>query len=678
VGVSYSCPQGELLPTTSGGYTCGATIVLPTWFLGGCPNGVVVGTNCVSIQDWNPTVTYTNDTTNTSPSSYSPPSYTPTAHYSCPSGYTLQGTQCVYTQTIPATPNYSCPNGYTLVGTVCISNNPEQIIANVTYTCPSGYILNGNQCISNIFGNPYYNVVASTVTYSCPNGYTLNNSECTPNSTDPIAPTITYTCPNSLWVLDTTNNTCTQKPITATITYSCPSGYTLQGTQCSNGTNTIAATTNYSCPSGYILNGTQCVSALAVSATQVTTCPENYTLVNNQCQPISSITPVANYACPSGFTLQGSICISTNVTFSQSLSCPLGFTLQGTACIPSSINAYSVYSCPSGYTLQGTQCTNGTTTIDATVSYTCPPGTTLSGTTCYGSTTVTCPNYPTGSVVVFPTQKSQSINYDITTNTCSIPVTNGSPNAIGLFELVYGRFPTLLEYTNWTSVYGTSALTFDQIVNILTTGFNIGENFNNLYNFMVAMKATYPVSTIIDIYATYVYYLGTNPDLAGYEFWLNNFSQFSSLDAFTSSFLKKAQQNGATLNSPIYLTICPPPYTFNSTTNSCVAPGTQSTIPAVQSSPNEIILSFYNSSNSLLSSVTLSAQAVGWQFYSATTTVPISTSYATVTLSAIPYVNSMGAAFSRIKVENSNVATPFSDDVTWSLFSPSKLQQFLV
>ena len=554
MGVSYSCPQGELLPTTSGGYTCGATIVLPTWFLGGCPNGVVVGTNCVSIQDWNPTVTYTNDTTNTSPSSYSPPSYTPTAHYSCPSGYTLQGTQCVYTQTIPATPNYSCPNGYTLVGTVCISNNPEQIIANVTYTCPSGYILNGNQCISNIFGNPYYNVVASTVTYSCPNGYTLNNSECTPNSTDPIAPTITYTCPNSLWVLDTTNNTCTQKPITATITYSCPSGYTLQGTQC----------------------------------------------------------------------------------------------------------------------------TNGTTTIDATVSYTCPPGTTLSGTTCYGSTTVTCPNYPTGSVVVFPTQKSQSINYDITTNTCSIPVTNGSPNAIGLFELVYGRFPTLLEYTNWTSVYGTSALTFDQIVNILTTGFNIGENFNNLYNFMVAMKATYPVSTIIDIYATYVYYLGTNPDLAGYEFWLNNFSQFSSLDAFTSSFLKKAQQNGATLNSPIYLAICPPPYTFNSTTNSCVAPGTQSTIPAVQSSPNEIILSFYNSSNSLLSSVTLSAQAVGWQFYSATTTVPISTSYATVTLSAIPYVNSMGAAFSRIKVENSNVATPFSDDVTWSLFSPSKLQQFLV
>jgi hypothetical protein len=311
------------------------------------------------------------------------------------------------------------------------------------------------------------------------------------------------------------------------------------------------------------------------------------------------------------------------------------------------------------------------------VTYICPPGTTLSGTSCYGSTIVTCPNYPTGSITVFPTQKTPSINYDIATNTCSVPVTNGSSGSIGLFELVYNRFPTLSEYANWVGLYGSNALTFDQIVNILTTGFDVGEYFGGLYTDMVAMKATYPASTIIEIYATYVFYLGRNPDLAGYKFWLNNFSQFSSFDALTSSFLNRATHNGETLNRPIYLAICPPPYTFDSSSNSCVAPGTQAPIPATLTGPNEIILSFYNSSNTLLSSVSLSAQAVGWQFCSASTVSPLGTAYATVTLSAIPYVNSTTIAFSRIKVEVGSVATPFSDDATWSLFSPTKLQQLL-
>jgi hypothetical protein len=250
-------------------------------------------------------------------------------------------------------------------------------------------------------------------------------------------------------------------------------------------------------------------------------------------------------------------------------------------------------------------------------------------------------------------------------------------NPIGLFELVYNRFPTLSEYANWVGLYGKNALTFDQIINILTTGFNVGEYFGGLYSNMQALQLYYPVSLIIEIYASYVFYLGRNPDLEGYQYWLRTYSQFSSFNTFLSSFLSTAQRNGEIMYRPIYLAICPLPYTFNSSTNSCVAPGTQSTIPATLIGPNEIILSFYNSSNSLLSSVSLSAQAVGWQFYSASTTVPPGTAYANVTLSAIPYVNSTTTAFSRIKVENSSFATPFSDDVTWSLFSLSKLQQLL-
>lgn len=71
--------------------------------------------------------------------------------YSCPSGYTQQGSgagsTCVTTTSIPATPTYTCPAGATLVvadgSHNCASVNHTTTPANITYSCPTGDTLSG-------------------------------------------------------------------------------------------------------------------------------------------------------------------------------------------------------------------------------------------------------------------------------------------------------------------------------------------------------------------------------------------------------------------------------------------------------------------------------------------------------------------------------------------------------
>jgi len=93
---------------------------------------------------------------------------TPTAHYSCPSGYTLQGTQCTTTfeGTFYAAFVYTCPNGsggtYTTTvfapnGTrpsgVCGSYQPTNIAVDLTqsyYVCPPGTTQGMNYCTETI------------------------------------------------------------------------------------------------------------------------------------------------------------------------------------------------------------------------------------------------------------------------------------------------------------------------------------------------------------------------------------------------------------------------------------------------------------------------------------------------------------------------------------------------
>lgn len=201
--------------------------------------------------------------------------------YTCPSGYTKDGTKCTRnvtsTETIDATVNYSCPDGYSLNGTQCnktITNSSTSTIdatANITYSCPSGYSPNGDNCAKQ----------ETVVSYYKRGSYlkTIYNASYVPkdNSSyfyDMTGSDYVYDCNNKCafkWVYTYkvytaepvyTNKTVTANYVTST-TYSCPSGYTKNGTKCNKTTTSSSidsknATANYSCPSGYTLNGTKC------------------------------------------------------------------------------------------------------------------------------------------------------------------------------------------------------------------------------------------------------------------------------------------------------------------------------------------------------------------------------------------------------------------------------------
>ena len=230
--------------------------------------------------------------------------------YSCPSGYTLNGTKCSKktTNTKNATAStkttYSCPSGYTLNGTKCSKKTTatKNATANkkTTYSCPSGYTLNGTKC--NKVTTSSINATANKkTTYSCSSGYTLNGTKCSKKTTDTknatanttygdwvsqgkqTFNTVQYSTDTRRVVLvasyiktDCTSNCTTNKWVylimnrSKKTTYSCPSGYTLNGTKCSKKTtDTKTATKNekltYSCSNkDYTLNGDKCTKTVDV------------------------------------------------------------------------------------------------------------------------------------------------------------------------------------------------------------------------------------------------------------------------------------------------------------------------------------------------------------------------------------------------------------------------------
>jgi conjugal transfer mating pair stabilization protein TraN len=354
--------------------------------------------------------------------------------YTCPSGYVLNGTKCTRTATgatIDATPvygpdqtittdakksdgsskvvytdpiktktgtEYSCPEGYTRNGSYCIKYTDATPSSNVTYTCPSGYTLNGTSC---------YKLTSATKQnhYSCPNGGTLQGDKCV--------------------VTQTRDESYNATPHT---TYSCPNGGSLSGTQCIV-TSSYAATpkvvygawqnagVKYYTSSGKAYTGTTsklvlqgAISGAACGApcgnkgiwykyiyytrSQSTTysCPNGGTLQGSQCVKSSSYaaTPKTTYSCPNGGTLSGTRCIKQGTTTSSypakndvTYTCPNGGVLEGTQCritIAATPSSNVTYSCPNGGVLEGNKCK---ITINATpkdvYTYTCPEGYTKSG-----------------------------------------------------------------------------------------------------------------------------------------------------------------------------------------------------------------------------------------------------------------------------------------------------------
>lgn len=367
--------------------------------------------------------------------------------YTCPSGYTKNGTKCIKKTTgatIDATPvynpdqvittdakynytgdytvsadpikkevgtDYTCPTGYTLNGAYCIKyTNATEHKGETTYTCPSGYTKNGTKCVKT------YDATKKTGSgsYSCPSGGTLSGSKCTITSN--ASASTSYTCPSGY----TRNGTSCYKVYTASgsTTYSCPSGYTRSGSTCSK-TTSVAATAHTSY-GGWVNRGTKYYTSSSKAYTGTT----SKLVLQGAISGATCGSPCGNkgiwykyiyytrsqstsYTCPSGYSRSGSTCYKTttiSATANTKYSCPSGGSLSGNKCtITSSATANTTYSCPSGYSKNGTKCTKtyNATYNSGSTSYTCPNGGTLSGTKCTitkdatastGQTTYTCPS----------------------------------------------------------------------------------------------------------------------------------------------------------------------------------------------------------------------------------------------------------------------------------------------
>ena len=183
-----------------------------------------------------------------------------------------------------------------------------------TYSCPSGYTLNGTKCSKKTTNTK--NATASTkTTYTCPKGYTPNGTKCIKETSSTINATAnkktTYSCPDPTYTLDKTKTKCTKKTTdtknataSTKTTYTCPKGYTPNGTKCMKETSsTINATANkkttYSCPKGYTPNGTKC--------TKKTTDTKN-----------ASKTDTVTYSCTAkDYKLNGDKCTKTVATYTK-------------------------------------------------------------------------------------------------------------------------------------------------------------------------------------------------------------------------------------------------------------------------------------------------------------------------------------------------------------------------
>lgn len=158
--VSYSCPSGYTLNSSTKkctGKTTGTSTIDATWIESG--REYVGGTYYGS-----------------KPSGYTCSTST---QYICSSSSFCPGVTKVYTSCYKTIPGYyTCPSGYTKNGSTCTksTSSTKTVDATPSYTCPSGYTKNGSRCTKTTSSTDTKN---ATATKTCQTGYTLNNGKCT-------------------------------------------------------------------------------------------------------------------------------------------------------------------------------------------------------------------------------------------------------------------------------------------------------------------------------------------------------------------------------------------------------------------------------------------------------------------------------------------------------------------
>ena len=87
-----------------------------------------------------------------------------TKKYTCPSGYTLAGTQCAKTSGVKATPKYMCTDDTELRGSKCYATIMTDAVG--MYSCDDGFVISGTKCLKNDFPR-------ASKKYTCSKAYTL-------------------------------------------------------------------------------------------------------------------------------------------------------------------------------------------------------------------------------------------------------------------------------------------------------------------------------------------------------------------------------------------------------------------------------------------------------------------------------------------------------------------------
>ena len=233
--------------------------------------------------------------------------------------------------------DYSCPDGYSQNGSSCSKRDTEVIDA--TITCDDGYKLDGVTCIKTTITKQTVKANLNTGVYSCPTGYKLDGTKCYRLVPQTDVRDIIKSCDKDYVLKD---DKCVKtyderEVISATpspVTYSCEEGYTkTDNNMCrkeSYRTETVDAKPSpdeYLCKDGYKLEGTKCVKETKTTdikdATKVTggyVCNEGYTLKDKKCVKVDTTVDtkiatevIGTYTCKTGYKLEGTKCIK-NVT----------------------------------------------------------------------------------------------------------------------------------------------------------------------------------------------------------------------------------------------------------------------------------------------------------------------------------------------------------------------------
>ena len=226
---TYSCPNGGSLSGTKCYKTESATPITNTTYTCP-QGGTLNGTKCTITTSATPTTTYTCPSGYTKNGNKCTYTYDATAHpgtgtYSCPNGGTLSGTKCIHTQNAtekPGAPTYTCPEGFELLKDDPQHRCIKRIDATGTpiyeYSCPEGYTKNGtgeNTTCSKVVKTEgeYYcedaearltddhkcvkTVKGEIESYTCPADYTLTGTKCVKKTVETIDATASTTTSTS-------------------------------------------------------------------------------------------------------------------------------------------------------------------------------------------------------------------------------------------------------------------------------------------------------------------------------------------------------------------------------------------------------------------------------------------------------------------------------------------------